>query len=422
MSELSCRSRSCRVRLAHDSTHDPTQAPARGLVPLLLALGLGSAGCADDALTRRSVSALSSRSAGDLDTSGDIAVVAEAVAVFADDYSIPGMSVALVDDGELVWAEGFGVLSVVTEAPVTAHSPFMLASVSKTVVGAALAQAHVGGALDLDETVERTTGWPLHNPRVSDGAFTLRHLATHTAGVRDNWDVLAGTYTRGDSPIPLEQLVSDYFLPGGAWYDPEANFRPTVPGEDRRYSNLGTALAGWVLEPATGRSLDVWSREELFEPLGMHHSGWFLADHDPEQVAVPHGDAGTGEHFAYGHYGYPDWPDGQLRSSAHDLGLYLAALARPGSGLSEAVRDELLHVPFPDAHDGQALFWRQRQRSGREVWGHSGDDAGVATEVFFDPATGDGVVVLMNVDWTDDRKQGLRELQALAIAALDPPR
>lgn len=424
MLDMSCLPRACwprdrQPRVCQPGEHRARPEPARVGAWLLLALAPGAFGCGDEALARRSVSALSSRSAGELPTAAGLDAVGEAAAVFADEHDVPGLAVALVDDGELVWAEGLGVTSVVTGAPVTADTPFMLASVSKTVVGAALAQAHVAGALDLDETVERTTGWPLRNPRVSDGAFTLRHLATHTAGVRDNWDVLAGTYTRGDSPIPLEELVAAYFLPGGDWYDEEANFHSSPPGEERRYSNLGTALAGWALEPATGRSLDLWSQEELFEPLGMRRSGWFLADHDPELVAVPHGDAGDGEHFAYGHYGYPDWPDGQLRSSAWDMGLYLAALARPGGGLSEAVRHELLLVPFPDAHDGQALFWRRRQRAGRTVWGHSGDDAGVATEVLFDPETGDGVVVLMNVDWTDARKQGLRELQALALTALD---
>ena len=382
----------------------------------VLGLALGLTGCGPGPTTV-SLAPLAHRTA----PVRDLQPVDDAARRLVEELGVPGVAVALIDDGRPLWVSVHGVANTVTGAPVTADTPFMLASVSKTVVGTALAQAQVRGALDLDAPLDALTGLPIENPRVADGAFTLRHLATHTAGVRDNWEVLAGTYVLGDAPISLDTLVRRYFLPGGDWYDAEANFRAAAPGTDRRYSNLGTALAGWALGAATGVRLDDWSDAEIFGPVGMETAGWHLADHDPASLAMPHGDDGHGGHFPYGHYGYPDWPDGQLRASATDMARFVAAVARPGGGLDPATRALLVAVPYPAASENQGLFWVRRQRGGRPTWSHSGDDAGVTTELLFDPESGDGVVVLMNVDGTEERIQAMRALEALALEALAAP-
>ena len=385
--------------------------PLLGQIPRLLmppVIGMGLlGGCAPEPrkMVERTFTSRSTVDAAQLDAAARDAVV---------ELNLPGLAIAIIDNGEPIWGGGYGIANVVTEAPVDLHTPFMLASVSKTVVAAALAQAHAEGFLDLDGTVRVQTGLPLDNPQ-ADGAITRRHLATHTAGIDDNWAVLADNYVLGDSPIALGELIEGYFLPGGAWYDPAANFLPLSPGTSREYSNMGTALAAWALEPTTGLSLDEWCEQRLFPDLGMLDAGWHLADHDVQGLAMPHGDNGNGGFFPYGHYGYPDWPDGQLRASVTDMARSLAAVARGARGLDEGARQELLTVPFPEASTRQGFFWYLRERDGRQVWTHSGEDAGVATELIFDPETGDGVVILTNVDWTGERKAGLRALEALAM-------
>ncbi len=162
------------------------------------------------------------------------------------------------------------------------------------------------------------------------------------------------------------------------------------------YSNTGIALAASVVEAATGVPFETLSQRGLFAPLGMTHTGWFLRDFsDPTAVASPHSAAGR----PLPHYGYPTWPDGQLRASVKDTAQILALLMNGGRvGYRQLLRpetvEEMLRPQVPSAHDPQGLFVQWK----RGLVGHRGGDDGVRTFVFFDPRTRVGAVVLVNQD------------------------
>jgi CubicO group peptidase (beta-lactamase class C family) len=324
---------------------------------------------------------------------------------------LPAMGVAIVDAEGVQYAASYGWSDVDAGTPIDADSPFLLASVSKMVLGLSLAQAEDEGALSLDDPVQDHLGFVLADPR--EGAeVRLSHLATHHSGIRDNWDVLDQLYVDGDSPVSLGEFMAEHLADGGRWYTPSRSFASWGPGEGSTYSNVGASLGALAVEGAVGQDYAVWSRDRFFTPLGMQHTGWFLADLPTDAaIARPTTRSGGGTWRVHEHYGFPTYPDGQLRSSAGDIGRLLSLAMAGGVWegervMSEAAVDRLLSEPHPELRgevraDGvarQRVAWFDLKQGGRTLTGHDGSETGATTRVFMDLETGVGAVVLISTD------------------------
>jgi CubicO group peptidase (beta-lactamase class C family) len=300
---------------------------------------------------------------------------------------LPGLGAAIVMDGEIAWARGYGLANIPRDVPAGPDVEFMLASVSKTVTAVAAMQAVEDGVLDLDTDVNDVLPFAVRNPRFPDDAITLRMLLTHTASLRDNWQVLTEIYTPGDSPVPLGAFLAEYFVPGGRHYDAERNFLVSAPGTDYRYCNEGVALAALLVEAAAGVGFDARCEERIFAPLGMDQTSWHLAGLERRDVAMPYRYVRSAERYRrYGQYGYPDYPDGQLRTSARQLARFLLAFIGLGEFagvriLQEATVREMRRSQVPDVVPGQGLVWYVWHRGGERLLGHNGGDSGVATQI-----------------------------------------
>jgi len=149
----------------------------------------------------------------------------------------------------------------------------------------------------------------------------------------------------------------------------------------------------------------------------MDNTGWYLADFDPSLVAMPHKVEG-GNFVALGHYGYADYPDGQLRSSILDIATFLAAMSNDGAFegarvLEESTAAQMFSVQMPEVKGTQFVFWYQSNIAGRAVIGHNGGDKGVATQISFSPETGVGVIILMNTSWSETLTPAAGAIQEL---------
>lgn len=315
-----------------------------------------------------------------------------------DDDRVPGLAACLVRDGVAVWCRGYGMADLEAERPATPQTPFLMASVSKAVVGVAAMAAVEDGRLQLDQPIGAYLPFEVVHPDEPGASITTRQLTAHVAGIADNWGALDPLYTDGDSPLPLGAFLDGYLTPGGEWYDADRNFVDAGVAETYRYSNVGAALAAYVVEEAVGQPFDAWCQERVFAPLGMEDSSWFLADLEAEP-AMPY--ATTPDGFrATGHYGFPDYPDGQLRSSAADMSKLVAMVERGGALDGAAVLaadsvDELTRIQFESIDRDQGLFWYRWPLHGEQVWGHNGGEWGASTEILLWP-DGLGAVVLMN--------------------------
>jgi CubicO group peptidase (beta-lactamase class C family) len=359
--------------------------------PAIVALCITFTGCVP------SSSATSPRSIADLD-----AFIAEQVKTSI----YPGLAVAIVLDDKIVWSKGYGVTNLKTRAPVTTDTPFMIASVSKVVTGTALMQLVEAGKIDLDADINTYLPFRIENPR-APGKITLRHLATHTSGLVDFTPTLAASYGAGDSAISLEEFLKSYYVPGGSRYDTTKNFADTKPGEKFEYTNIGIALTAYLLERRTGASFDSFTNAQIFKPLGMTNTHWFLRDFkDVGSIAFPY----DSEHPDLTHYGYPTYPDGQLRSSVNDMAKFLRAVMNAGSLdgtkiLEPKTLQAMLEPQFPNAEkdEDQGLFWAFK----KGLIGHAGGDPGTSSYMYWNPETRIGTVVMANTALTPNNSSGM---------------
>ena len=317
---------------------------------------------------------------------------------------LPGLSAGIVRGGDVVWTDAWGMANIEHGKRVTPDTLFMLASVSKTVVATAVLQAIEDGLFELDTPVNRVLPFAVRNPVHPDEPITVRQLLTHTSSIRDNWTLLIDSYVRGDAEMALGTFLRRYLAPTGADLSPN-NYYAFGPGRSYRYANVGVALAAYVVEAASGIAFDTWCERRIFTPLGMDRAGWHLDGLPRKEIAMPYGWSGEkNEYVAFGQYGYPDYPDGALRTTAPQLARHLGMVMGNGAWkgrrlLSEATVRELRRDRVPELEPGQGLIWWEFHRDGRTLVGHDGGDDGVATVCFFDPADDVGVVALANGGW-----------------------
>ena len=189
--------------------------------------------------------------AGELATAVDVQIE-----TLLAEYRIPGATVSVVADGELLYAKGYGWADVEESRPVVADETlFGVASVTKLFLWTAMMQLVEQGLVDLHADVQDYLG-DIRIPTTYDEPITLAHLMTHTAGFAEITGPLYGT------ELPI---LSDYLVA----HMPERIFPPRAV---TAYSNYGAALAAYILERVTGVSCPTYAEEHILQPLGMNDS------------------------------------------------------------------------------------------------------------------------------------------------------
>ena len=168
--------------------------------------------------------------------------------------NLPGLSVAVERDGQIVWTEGFGWADVESRMPVTPRTQFRLGSVSKTLTAAAVALLYERGRIDLDAPVQTYVPAYPHKP----WRVTTRHLMGDIAGVH----VIRGD--NNDNPPGGQCASLDEAL--ATFADEPLLFEP---GTRYRFSTYGWILVSAIVEAAAGEPLPLFMTREILEPLGM---------------------------------------------------------------------------------------------------------------------------------------------------------
>lgn len=181
-------------------------------------------------------------------------------------HRVPGVSLALLDWGELVWAKGYGVVEAGGKKKVTTETIFQAASISKPVAAMVALKLVEEGSLDLDADVnEMLRSWKVpENQYTQEYKVTLRGLLSHTAGVT----VSGYLGYPVDAQLPtLEQVLDG---------KPPATSKPVrvghVPGTRFEYSGGGYVIVQQLIEDVSGRSLSDLAQELIFDTLGMSSS------------------------------------------------------------------------------------------------------------------------------------------------------
>ena len=316
----------------------------------------------------------------------------------------PGVSTIIVKNNEIVWVESYGYADVANAVEVEDTTVFLLASVSKLFTGTAAMQLHESGTVDLDNDINNYLPWSVEIPNFTNDSITIRQLMTHTSSIKDNWGVMGSFYGYPDPTITLSDCMGSYFPISGSNYNATGNFINSAPGTTYQYSNMASALNGYVVEVSTGIPFDDYCDNNLFNTLCMENTAWHFSDFNSNQVAIPYSYQ-NGNYSPHNHYGFADYPNGQLRSTVLDLGNFMIAFLNGGnlnnnSILSSNTVDNMLSLQIPSLDTVQGLNWYRTKLyySGGEamLWGHSGGEQGVNTNLLIDPYNDIGICVLTN--------------------------
>jgi CubicO group peptidase (beta-lactamase class C family) len=335
-----------------------------------------------------------------------------------------GMQAAYISDGKLTWKGSYGIKTFQTDDKVNDSTLFMIASTSKPVTALAMMKLYDEGKVELDEDINAYLPFEIRNPNHLDAKITCRMLLSHVASLRDNWEMLEIGYTidnGGDSPMSLEDFIKSYLLEGGIYYDKEKNFLTEAPGMHARYSNVGYNLIAYLVEEISGKPFNEYMAEEVFKPLKMQNTYWFLSEIPHENIATPHNMPYKETDFEgtqiLKHFGYPGYASGQLRTTVSDYAQILKLMVNEGKVdgipfLSKKTMEEFLKVQFPEVTKWQAISWNYNEFESFLYYlfmprlpSHTGLDPGMSTVVSFDPKTKTGMLIFSNSPTTTFRTE-----------------
>ena len=329
------------------------------------------------------------------------AAVAQEVQTALETHKIPGLAVAIVQDNELVYANGFGVRNLETGKPMTATSVMSMASISKAFTATAIMQLAEAGKVDVDEPyVTYVPYFEMEDARYK--AITIRQLLAHHSG--------------------MPELTPDLFFSewDDPWVDDEAaeryvrSFKTGVtlnqePGGDQfTYSDFGYDILADLIHKVSGELFEDYIKHHIFEPLGMANSTFLLNEVDAEQLVAAHvyddaGNAVVWENFPYDR---KHAPSSCLHSTVEDLSRWVLAHLNGGeiNGkriLQTASQAQLWERLFDwggeDLIRGYGWGWWLGEFEGKPLIAGFGAQPGVQTIAALLPNEGLAVIVLGNL-------------------------
>jgi CubicO group peptidase (beta-lactamase class C family) len=278
----------------------------------------------------------------------------------------PGCAVAVSRNGAVVLERAYGMANLETATPIQPSSIFHVASVSKQFTAAAILLLERDGKLSLDDDIRR------HLPEMPDYGvpITIRHLLTHTSGLRDQWELLSIARGRFEENRITEADVMDIVPRQTA-----LNFRP---GAEYVYSNTGYTLAGVIVRRVSGKSLREFAHERMFAPLGMtsthFHDDYTMLVRSRTSAYAPRGGA---ERWRVSIPNYDTYGATSLFTTVGDLLTWEANFDRPTVGDSAMVARMEVRTPLTSGDTSNyGLGVISSRYRGARVVDHTGGDAG----------------------------------------------
>lgn len=319
---------------------------------------------------------------------------------------IAGLAVGVVPrDSANRYTAAFGLADVKSGRQMTVDTPVHLASVSKLFTATALVQLFDERGHDLDGDISGFIDFPVKNPHHPRDPITPRQLITHTSSISDEgYENQYETQGTGDPTEGLSSFLRDLLSEGGRTYTPMDTFLHGKPGTEWSYSNVGVALAGYVVERVSERPFASYVEDRVLGPLGIHNAHWYLREFGPDVIATPY-TFEKGDFVALPQEGYRDFPAGMLRCSVADLATSLRAMQGGGETAilsPRAVTAMLDRQVDPSIVHYQGLGWTEETIDGAALVGHSGVDVGATNMVVLTEDRRHTVAVLMNTDATPE--------------------
>jgi CubicO group peptidase (beta-lactamase class C family) len=333
-------------------------------------------------------------------------------------YQVPGSVFALVKDGRLVFAKGYGVADIETKTPVDpAHTLVRAYSVSKSFTATAVMQLVEGGKLSLTENVN--TYLELFKVSATfPEPITLAHLLTHTSGIFDEKGDAGNAVLLARGKLRTMSL--------GEWLKAYLPPRKKPVGAGVEYSNFGFSLAGYIVEIVSGQPYAEYMQQHVLDPLGMTQSSFLWPDQLPgiDQAKVAIGDARIDVGYPIRHMtpeegDFANTPAANLLTTAEEMSHFMIAQLNGGvyrgKRILSAASIAAMHEPYknpvndwakaPNMKDdvGYGFFWRNIKDHNIRWLFHAGGWDGSISDMELQPDLNLGYFLWYNQGGDDHR-------------------
>ena len=309
--------------------------------------------------------------------------------------NLPGLSIAIVFDQEIVWAKGYGYSDLEKKIPATPATVYRIGSVTKLFTSTAILQLRDQGKLRLDDPVSMHLPWfRVRNPFPDAPEITIRQLLTHTSGLPRE---AAFPYWT-DHVFPTREELAES-VPGQDAVDP--------PETTYHYSNLGMSLLGEVVTEVSGRPWADYVEEKILQPLGMLSSSAAPGEEllrrraTPYMLRTPDGARGIFDYYDAGAIG----PAANMVSTVEDLARFASLQFHDGSAGEDRIMKgstlremQRVHWVYDSFSGGRGLGFVVSHRDGKNFVGHGGWIGGNRSHLLLVPSEKIAVVAAVNAD------------------------
>ncbi len=302
---------------------------------------------------------------------------------------IPGVALGLVHNDQVMHVQGFGTADSTGRA-VTTHTPFILASVSKSFTALAVMQLVEAGKVELDAPVQRYLPWFRVADPVASARITLRHLLYHTSGIPSSGYACATNQVT----MTLEQYVRSLAT---LTLDRPVGSRPD-------YCSTNYDVLGLIVQTVSGQPYATYMRQHIFAPLQMHDS--FASEPEAKRDGLA-----QSYRWFFGvptpieDYNLSNVPAGYLISSAEDMTHYLIAQMNGGRFGSTSILSSAgiatMHAPAVLREGGSGSYgmgWVNGPLAGVPAIWHDGNNVVASTRLLIEPQTHWGAILLVNAN------------------------
>ncbi|MEC2072644.1 serine hydrolase domain-containing protein [Alkalihalophilus marmarensis] len=321
-------------------------------------------------------------------------------------YKVNGLSIALIEDGQISGTENYGLLGRESNRKVNENSIFSACSITKFLTGMTAVKLVSEGILNLDEDVnERLLTWKVpENEYTTNKNVTLRNLLSHQSGIKDPEGSFSELHSMTDIPSVVELLEgkSSYCeIPTAPQYEPESEFH---------YSDAGYCIIQLLIEDVTKKPYDQVVSEFIFKPLDMRNSHLHPTrlEIDKKNFASGHNKNGDLVDGKYPVYPYPTasglWAS-SLDLAALVLELMNALKGESNIGISQSLANEMITAQKGKNWAGLGVFLEETEKS-LEIssmgWG-----VGFQCMMFAFPHLEKGAVIMTNAELGVHQLEGI---------------
>lgn len=296
----------------------------------------------------------------------------------------PGASVAVVKNNQIIYKNAFGIANLEYNVEIAPTTIFHIASVSKQFSVFSILLLEAEGKLDLEDDIR------MYIPEVPDFGYTitLKNLASHTSGLRDQWNLLALAGWRLDDVITKEHIFKLVEK------QEELNFKP---GEEFLYCNTGFTLLAEVVARVSGQTFAEYTAEKIFEPLGMKNT-LFYDDHEKIVKNRAYSYKANNSGFKKSVLNYANVGATSLFTTTEDLALWAMNFSNPKVGSSAIFMKMNKPIRLNSGKETDAALGQfvGSYRGVREIK-HGGTDAGYRAHLARYPDQGYSIIVFSNL-------------------------